>query len=228
MFRRRVIGSLLAGAAITLRNVAFELLFGLKWGEYGRYPTVVLKEKREVLKEQLASSLGMQLGEAPGFERMYVIKIRGSAEEIMEELVRFGQPGVPFLNLCFIEVRHIRGVPNQTGSVIRYRIAGLGAELRLTRRIGCATLLYELDERFANGGKLIFNVAPAKDGNSRLSIYAAFDYKRGHGLAGRALWAGARALFPEFVHDVVWNHALCTIKEDVERAHDYSPRLAAR
>jgi len=27
-------------------------------------------------------------------------------------------------------------------------------------------------------------------------------------------------LFPEFVHDVVWNHALCTIKEEVERNHD--------
>jgi len=29
-------------------------------------------------------------------------------------------------------------------------------------------------------------------------------------------------LFPGFVHDVVWNHALCTIKEDVERRRDNS------
>ncbi len=68
----------------------FEALFGLKWGEYGRYPRVVLKEKREVLKEQLASSLGRELGEAPEFERMYAIKIRGAAEEIMVELAQFG------------------------------------------------------------------------------------------------------------------------------------------
>ena len=38
-----VLRSLLIGALITLRNVAFELFFGLKWGEYGRYPTVVLR-----------------------------------------------------------------------------------------------------------------------------------------------------------------------------------------
>jgi hypothetical protein len=30
-------------------------------------------------------------------------------------------------------------------------------------------------------------------------------------------------LFPEFVHDIVWNHALCTIKEDVERKHAPPP-----
>ena len=81
-----VLRSIFAGAVVTLRNVAFELLFGLKWGEYGRYPTVVLKEKREVLKEQLASGLGMELGKSPDFERMYAIKIRGSEEEIMEEI----------------------------------------------------------------------------------------------------------------------------------------------
>jgi len=87
-----VLRSILSGAVVTLRNVAFELLFGLKWGEYGRYPTVVLKEKREVLKEQLASGLGRELGKSPDFERMYAIKIRGSEEEIMEEMTKFGQP----------------------------------------------------------------------------------------------------------------------------------------
>ena len=56
-----------------------------------------------------------------------------------------------------------------------------------------------------------------------LSIYAAFDYKRGRGVAGRILWKGARVLFPGFVHDVVWNHALCTVKEGVERKHDQAP-----
>jgi flavin-dependent dehydrogenase len=225
-----VLRSILAGAAVTLRNVALEALFGLKWGEYGRYPTVVLKEKREWLKAGLASSLGMELGEAPEFERMYAIKIRGAAEEIMEELGQFGDPNARFLNLRFIEVRRIEGLPNQAGSVIRYKIplVGLAAELRLTRRIGSETLLYEFDERLADHGKLIFNVAPAKDGNSRLSIYAAFDYKTGSGFADRVLWKGFKLLFPEFVHDIVWNHALCTIKEEVERKRSSSPALPTR
>jgi hypothetical protein len=113
--------------------------------------------------------------------------------------------------------------------VIRYRIplAGFGAELRLTKRVGLETLLYELDGRLADHGKLIFNVAPTKDGNRRLSIYAAFDYKKGHGFAGRVLWGVAKVLFPGFVHDVVWNHALCTIKEEVERKHAYTPAPAS-
>ena len=67
-----VLRSIFSGAVVTLRNVAFEVLFGLKWGEYGRYPTVVLKEKREAVKQQLASGLGMELGQSPDFERMYV------------------------------------------------------------------------------------------------------------------------------------------------------------
>jgi flavin-dependent dehydrogenase len=220
-----VLRSIFVGAAVTLRNVAFESLFGLKWGEYGRYPTVVLKEKREALKGRLSLSLGMDLGATPGFERMYVIKIRGSGQEIMDELARFGHPDARFLDLRFVEVRRIRGESNQIGSVIRYRVplAGFGAELRLTRRVGLETLLYQLDGRLADHGKLIFNVAPARDGNSRLSIYAAFDYKKGRGFARRILWGVARVLFPGFVHDVVWNHALCTIKEEVERKHADTP-----
>jgi hypothetical protein len=30
----------------------------------------------------------------------------------------------------------------------------------------------------------------------------------------------ARLLFPGFVQDIEWNHALCAIKEEVERKHD--------
>jgi hypothetical protein len=168
----------------------------------------------------------MELGESPDCERMYTIKIRGSGEEIMEGLARFGHPKARFLKLRLVEVRQVQGAPNQVGSVIRYGVplVRLSAELRLTKRVGFETLLYQVDERLSDHGKLIFNVAPTKDGNSRLAIYAAFDYKRGKGLASRVLWKGIRVLFPEFVHDVVWNHALCSIKEEVERKHDYTPR----
>ncbi len=219
-----VLRSVLAGAAVTVRNVAFELLLGVKWGEYGRYPTVVLKEKRDSLREQIASSLGMELAKSPDFERMYWIKIRGSDEKIVEELAKFGQPHARFLKLRFLDMRQIQGTPNQLGSVIRYRVpfVQLAAELRLTSRVRCETLLYQADERIVDRGKLIFNVAPTRDGNRRLSIYAAFDYKRGKGFANRLMWKCARFLFPEFVHDVVWNHALCTIKEDVERKRDHA------
>jgi hypothetical protein len=206
--------------------VAFELFFGLKWGEYGRYPTVVLKEKREFLRAQLASSLGMELGQSPEFERMYAIKIRGSEEEIMEEMAKFGQPHAKFVHPRFFDIRHVQGVPNQIGSVIRYRVPllRLGTVLQLTKRVGFQTLLYQVDERLVDHGKIIFDVAPTRDGNRRLSIYAAFDYKKGKGFARRVIWTAARLLFPGFVHDIVWNHALCTIKEEVERRHVHALR----
>jgi len=224
-----VLRSLFIGALVTLRNVAFEALFGLKWGEYGRYPTVVLKEKREILKEQLASSLGMELGKSPDFERMYVIKIRGSEEEIMDELAKFGQPQAKFVRPRFLNIQQIEGAPNQVGSVIRYRVPliRLGTILRLTKRVGFKTLLYAVDDRVVDHGKIIFNVAPTKDGNRRLSIYAAFDYKKGTGLVIRIMWKCTSFFFPGFIHDVVWNHALCTIKEEVELKHDHAPRPVA-
>jgi hypothetical protein len=224
-----VLRSIFDGAAVTLRNLAFEALFGLKWGEYGRYPTVVLKEKREVVKKDLAAGLGIELGDSPDFERMYVIKIRGSEEEIMEEIAKLGQPSARFVKLRFISIRQVEGVPNQVGSVIRYRVpfVGLGANLRLTKRVGFDTLLYQVDDRLVDHAKLIFNVAPTKDGNRRLAIYTAFDYKRGKGFASRMVWGGVRLLFPGFVHDVVWNHALCTIKEEVERKCDHAPQTPA-
>ena len=153
-----VLRSILVGAAVTLRNLAFEGLFGLKWGEYGRYPTVVLREKREVLKGQLASSLGEELGGSSDFERMYTIKIRGSEQEIMEELADFGRPAARFVNLRFVNVRQIRGVPNQVGSVIRYRIPffGLSSEMQLTKRVGFETLLYQVDERLVDKRETYF------------------------------------------------------------------------
>ncbi len=216
-----VLRSILVGGAVTLRNLAFEALFGLKWGEYGRYPTVVLLEKRQVLKGELASSLGKELGESPDFERMYVIKIRGTEEEIMEELAKFGRPTARFVNLRFINIRQIHGVPNQIGSVIQYRMPflGLGSEMELTKRVGFETLLYQLDERLVDHGRLVFNIALTTDGNRRLAIYTSFDYKHGEGIAGRIKWDIVRLLFPGFVHDIVWNHALCTVKAEVEREH---------
>jgi flavin-dependent dehydrogenase len=216
-----VLRSILVGVAVTLRNRVFEGLLGLKWGEYGRYPTVVLREKREVLKRELASGLGTELGGSSDFERMYTIKIRGSEEEIMDELAEFGRPAARFVNLRFVNVQQIRGVPNQVGSVIRYRIpfVGLGSEMQLTKRVGFETLLYQVDERLVDCGKLIFNVAPTRDDNRRLAVYTSFRYKKGKGIVSQLVWGGARLLFPEFVHDIVWNHALCTIKEEVERKH---------
>lgn len=210
--------SVLIGALVTLRNVVVERAAGLQWGEYGRYPTVVIKEKRDVLKQAIAASLGSELDAEPDFERMYAIKIKGSPEEIILELGKFGEPAASFLNLRFVEVRRIAGRANEVGAVVRYRLrlAGWFIDLRLVQRVGADVLLYEVSETFARHGKLIFQIARTRDGNSRLAIYTAFDFRRGGNPASWVFWRGMRVLFPGFVHDVVWNHALCCIKEQVE------------
>ncbi len=219
MFSWRVLRSIVVGAAVTLRNVAVESILGMKWGKFGRYPAVVAMEKREALKETLASSLEMELDPSPDFERMYSIKIRGSEAEIMQELAMYGQPDARFVKVRFVDMRQIHGTPNEVGSVIRYRVPllKLAAELKLTRKVRSETLFYQADPRLVDHGKLIFDIAPTRDGNRRLCIYAAFSYKKGKSLASQMMWRSGRFLFPEFVHDVVWNHALCTIKEEIER-----------
>ena len=219
MFGWRVLMSILTGAAVTFRNVAVERALGMKWGEYGRYPAVVPVERRQSLKQEIFSSFGLAPGRSPGFERMYAIKIRGSETEIMEQLGKYGQSDARFLKVRFVHARQIAGPPNQVGSVILYRVPllRLTVKLQLTRRVNSEGLLYEAEERIVDRGKIIFHVAPTLDGNRRLSIYAAFYYKTGKSLAGRIAWQFMRLMFPGFVHDVVWNHALCTIKEEVER-----------
>ena len=72
-------------------------------------------------------------------------------------------------------------------------------------------------ELFAKCGKLLFDVAPTKDGNHRLFIYTAFDFRKGRGLIGRAFRKVFRALFPEYAHDAFWNHAICCIKGEAEK-----------
>lgn len=210
--------SVFVGSLVTLRNVVVERAIGLRWGEFGRYPTVVIKEKRDFLKQAIAASLGSALDAAPDFERMYAIKIKGSPKKIIQELGKFGEPAASYLNLRFVEVRRIAGRANEVGAVVRYRLrlAGWFIDLRLMQRIGTDLLQYEVSETFATRGRLIFHIAPTRDGNSRLAIYTAFDFKRGGNPVGRAFWRGARVLFPGFVHDVIWNHALCCVKEEVE------------
>jgi flavin-dependent dehydrogenase len=212
------------GILVTLRNVAAESMFGLKWGEYGRYPTVVLREKRNYIKGSLSSVFGSPLDSAPDFEKMYAIKIKAGKKEIFEELGRFGDKGRNYMNLRFVEIRRTYGNPNQIGSIIRYRLKFLpvSVDMTLKQAVPEKALFYEVSEKFADRGKLVFEIKQAEDGNNRLVIYTAYDYKKGNSLFSKLFWWLFRLLFPAFIHDVVWNHALCTIKEDAERGEEKS------
>jgi flavin-dependent dehydrogenase len=219
MFSFRTLSSvMIGGVLVTMRNIFTEFLFGLKWGEYGRYPTVVLKEKRDYIKGSLSSILEMSLDSIPDFERIYAIKIKATKRKIFEELGKFGDDRRNYMNLRFIEIKRMSGMPNQLGSVIRYKLKYLFVyvDMELKRMVPEKVLYYELSEKFADRGKLVFEIKPTEDGNNRLVIYAAFDFKKGKGPFMRVFWWFFRLVFPAFVHDVVWNHAICSIKEDAE------------
>ncbi len=221
MFRFKVLASvLLGGVLVTMRNIFTEFLFGLKWGEYGKYPTVVLKEKRNYIKESLSSALGMVLDKAPDFERLYALKIKATARNIFSELGKFGDGKRNYMKLRFVKIVQKAGKSNQIGSIIRYklRFLPLGMDMELTRVIPHEFLYYEVTEKYADRGKLIFEIKPTEDGNNRLVIYTSFDYKKGKHAFAKIFWWLVRLLFPAFIHDVVWNHALCSIKEDAELA----------
>lgn len=219
LFSPPVLRSFLAGGARTIRNILTEAFFGLTWGPYGRYPTVVLKEKRTFFKKSIQAPLGLRLDDAPHMERMYAIKIRASSQAIFEELGRFGEAHAKFLKLRFVDVRRTQGAANKVGSVIRYRLKVLpiAMDIRLTQVISNQTLLYEPQELFAKKGVLLFDIRPTKDGNNRLVIYTAFDFKAGKTFFKKLFFKLFRCFFPEFAHDVVWNHAVCTIKARAER-----------
>ncbi|MCP4748072.1 MAG: hypothetical protein GY874_18330 [Desulfobacteraceae bacterium] len=215
LIRMPVLFSLVRGVIKTIRNILTELFFGLRWEDYGRYPTVILKEKRDYIKKSIAATLGICMDARPEMERMYAIKIRAPAMTIFQELGKFGDIEATFLNLRFLDIERIFGSPNEAGSVVRYRLKGLpvAMDIRLARCIPGRALFYEPGELFLQNGKLIFEIAPAKNGNNRLVIYTAFDFKRGTTVAGRLFWKFFKCIFPEYAHDVVWNHAACCIKK---------------
>lgn len=214
-----VIRSITVGAFKTARNLLTEAAFGIRWEQYGRYPTVIIKEKRDYFKRSIAGPLGVTLDVEPEMERMYAVKIRASARSIFNELKKFGDPDRRFLKLRFVTVRRISGVPAEVGTVIRYRLGRLpvSMDVRLVRAIPDKALLFEVQEVFSERGRLLFDITPTKDGNNRLVIYTAFDFRKGRGFPGRMLWAIFKGIFPAYAHDVVWNHAVCCIKAEAER-----------
>jgi len=214
-----VLASLIRGTLKTLRNIGTELFFGLSWAQIGRYPAVVIKEKRKYIKASISAPLGIPLDEAPEMERMYAVKIRASASTIFRELGRFGESGGKFLRLRFVDVKRITGAANEEGSVVRYTpcFLPISMDLSLIQRLENKALVYEPSPRLTRNGKLIFDISPTRDGNNRLVVYTAFDYRKGQTFFQKIFWRFFKFIFPDFAHDVVWNHAVCCIKGEAEK-----------
>jgi hypothetical protein len=49
-----------------------------------------------------------------------------------------------------------------------------------------------------------------------LTIYVAFDFPASGNPLKRLAWGLFKLAFPAFLHDVLWNHSLCKLKQLVE------------
>jgi hypothetical protein len=106
--------------------------------------------------------------------------------------------------------------------VIRYEVLcpRFAFSLRLEQIVGGHLLVYRVQDGFAKGGVLIFEIEKQDEETCALSIYVAFNFARGLTWAVRPFWWLVRRLFPAFVHDVLWNHSLCQLKDLVEANHE--------
>lgn len=206
------------GVLLTIRDVLTERLFGLDWTGIPRYMTGVPPDHVEATRRALFAAQGLEPPpRPPHIERMFTIRIRASKKAILEQLGSFGDRDRRYLKPRFVHISRVKGEPNQIGTVVRYEIplVKLAFSVSLERLEPERYLLYRIVDGLGKGGILAFVLDELRPGVSLLTIYVGFDFPKGRGL-GRLGWTIARHLFPEFAHDVVWNHSLCQIRHLAE------------
>ncbi len=223
---------LTGGMLITLRNYLTELVFGLRWEGFGRFTTGVPLERLEAKRREFArliADASVAVPEKLEFERMYTIQIRASRERILEQLGRFGEADRRYLRPRWVQIRRAAGVPLTPGCVIRYEVfcRHFAFSLILEQVVGGHLAVYRVQNGFAEGGVLIFEIEQRNEETCALSIYVAFNFARGRRWWTRPFCQFFRRLFPAFVHDVLWNHSLCRLKDLVETDHEKADRPSA-
>ena len=217
------------GLLTTLRNGLFEWFFGLDWRGIGRVPTAV---SRRELKAKRVALLGDDTrsrlrGRLPEFEGMYTIHVRSSVDVVRRLLGQLGDDQRPYLKPRWVNIRLLGGEPLQPGSVIGYEIfyGFINFSIELQADTAEDLIVYKIQDGFAHGGAFVFELENLPDGTCNLTIYLAFDYARGESLSGRIYRRMFKLLFPEFIHDVVWNHALCELKQSAELSDHFPPQV---
>jgi flavin-dependent dehydrogenase len=221
MFHPRSIWSIFAGGfLLTMRNFLTEQAFGLRWYKLGRYPTGLHKEDMEEKREVfLRAGRPAFSPERPAFESMYSITIKSEPPKIFTYLGTFGDGNRGYFKPRWLKVERMSGKPNEPGSIIRYKtpFQFLDFQVILETRVEDKILVYRVRDGFAEGGILIFDIEKAKPGVFVLSIYVAFEIARGKRWTEKIFWFFFRHFFPGFVHDVLWNHSLCQLKDIIEK-----------
>ncbi|OFV83311.1 MAG: hypothetical protein A2W26_12430 [Acidobacteria bacterium RBG_16_64_8] len=223
----------IGGVLTTWRNQMTERLFGLDWTGVGRYPTGVPVEEVEEKRREIIGVLGIKpYRRPPDVERMYSIRIKAGEAAILDQLGQFGESRRQYFTPRFVRVHRIVGRANEAGSIVRYdvrllrydvRLLRFSFDLELEKIVEGRYLLYRVLNGFGKGGILAFDIDRRKRGGSILTIYVAFGFPRRRGPVRNLAWRVFAVLFPEFAHDVVWNHSLCKLKSLAEAGEAASP-----
>ncbi|MEJ2722927.1 MAG: hypothetical protein P8181_17580, partial [bacterium] len=220
MFHPATIAQIATGGfLITVRNYLTERFFGLRWKGLQVYTTGVPKEVFEARRLEFLKALDDGEPMTPAqFESMYSIKIKAPREQIFHQLGKFGDSDRQYFHPRMLRVHRTVGAPNELGSIIRYDLPHrvLGFSILLEKVVDGRYLVYRVRDGFARGGVLVFVISPVREDVFLLSIYMRFSFIEPKGWIRKLGWHVFKAVFPGFMHDVVWNHSLCQLKRIVE------------
>ena len=203
---------LTSGVLVTLRNWLTERAFGLTWSNLGRYPVAVPKETLDARCEELLD------GERREFECIYAIRLRTSAQVARDLLGQLGEQGRPYLTPRGVRIQRVDGEALCAGCKIHYHVFGDALSFDVIQEdSGSEHLIrYRVRGSFADQGTFIFLIEPESAATCKLTVFLSFNYARGTTAWERLFWRAFRFFFPEFVHDVLWNFALCELKQAAE------------
>src|SRR5680860_538845 len=207
------------GVLVTIRNYLTERLFGLEWGDFGRYPTGVPLEEVEKKRREILAVLGLEpFAGQPEFERMYSIRMKADEKAVFRQLGKFGDEDRKYFKPRFVNVHRSVGGPNEVGSTVRYDVllSRLSFNVVLEKVVAGRYLLYRLQGGFPRGGVLAFDIDRSRLGGGFLTIYVAFNFPTSRNPLKRLGWYLFKLAFPGYVHDVIWNHSLCELKHVAE------------
>jgi hypothetical protein len=214
MIRPRTLWQIFStGFAVTMRSGFWEAIFGLKWRGIGRFPVVV---NREQILEKLAAFPTIQ-----SRRRVYLygIDIKQGPETMLKLLHTLGEPGRPFLTPRMVIIQRRHGSFANEDVIIDYRIFGDLIRFSICQIPTCDShhIHFKVHGGFADDGDFIFSVDQTARGHSRLSVLLSFDYPAGSNPVEVIFWKMFAMLFPQSIHEIIWNHALCELKQVAEQ-----------
>ncbi len=201
------------GFIATLRSSFWETFFGLRWKGLGRYPVVV---KREQVLEMLA-----ELPAIPARRRIYLygIDVKRGPNKLLKVLHQFGEENRSFLTPRMVDIRRRQGAFLDEDVVIDYRIFGGLIRFSIAQIASGDPHIIHLKVRggFSHDGDFLFKVENSGEEHSRLSVLLSFDYPTGGNPVEAVFWKLFSLLFPQSIHEIIWNHALCELKQAAEQ-----------